>query len=124
MSRVRSKDTGPELVVRRALSGRGVRYRLHSKNLPGKPDLYIGRIRLAIFVNGCFWHGHECPRGKRPASNAKFWNVKIDRNQARDAGVLQKLADLSIEHLTIWQCCLGDIDIVAKSIARRYERIS
>jgi DNA mismatch endonuclease (patch repair protein) len=122
MARVRSRDTEPELRLRRELSHRGVRYRLHRKDLPGKPDVYIGRLRLAIFVNGCFWHGHDCSRGKRPATNTAFWNAKIDRNRDRDLRVGRELAERGIESLTLWQCALRDWDVVAASVADRYRR--
>jgi DNA mismatch endonuclease (patch repair protein) len=122
MARVRSRETAPELSVRRALSRLGIRYRLHRKDLPGKPDLYVSRLRLAIFVNGCFWHGHECPRGKRPSSNADFWNAKIERNRERDARVVCELADRGIESLTMWQCALRDCDEIAAAVAKRYRR--
>ncbi len=122
MARIRSRDTAPELLVRRALSRLGVRYRLHRKDLPGKPDLYVGRLRLAIFVNGCFWHGHECARGKRPSSNVDFWNAKIERNRERDARVACELADRGIESLTMWQCALRRCDEIAAAVAKRYRR--
>lgn len=124
MARVRSRDTAPEISVRRALSRLGVRYRLHRKDLPGKPDVYVGRLRLAIFVNGCFWHGHDCPRGKRPSSNTEFWNTKIERNRNRDAKVVTELAERGIESLTLWQCALRDCDAVATKVAERYRRTS
>ncbi|MFZ1125724.1 MAG: very short patch repair endonuclease [Candidatus Baltobacteraceae bacterium] len=124
MRRVRRRDTAPELAVRHALSRLGVRYRLHRKDLPGKPDVYVGRLRLAIFVNGCFWHGHDCPRGKRPSSNAEFWRAKINRNCERDAKVVRELAERGIESLTLWQCSLRHCDEVAAAVAARYRRTS
>src|ERR1700688_135355 len=91
MSRVRAQDTKPERLLRKLLSDRGVRYRLHVKSLPGKPDIYVPRLGLAIFVHGCFWHGHDCPRGTAPKSNVDFWNCKLSRNIARDAEQMAKL---------------------------------
>lgn len=120
MARVRSRGTAPEIAVRKALSRVGVRYRLHRKDLPGTPDVYVGRLRLAIFVNGCFWHGHDCPRGKRPATNADFWYAKIERNRERDATVTRELAERGIESLTVWQCDLRYCDAVASTVAERY----
>jgi DNA mismatch endonuclease (patch repair protein) len=120
MARVRSRDTTPERMLRRLLSNHGVRYRLHRKDLPGTPDVYVSRLRLAIFVNGCFWHGHDCARGRRPATNVEFWNTKIERNRARDAEVLQNLATRGIETLTIWQCDIKKCDGSAADIAARY----
>jgi DNA mismatch endonuclease (patch repair protein) len=79
-------------------------------------------LRLAIFVNGCFWHGHECARGKRPSSNVDFWNAKIERNRERDARVVCELADRGIESLTMWQCALRSCDEIAAAVAKRYRR--
>lgn len=124
MAHVRSRDTEPELRVRRELTARGIRYRLHRKDLPGKPDVYVGRLRLAIFVNGCFWHGHDCPRGKRPSTNADFWNAKINRNRERDAKVMQELAKRGIETLTLWQCGIRECEEVASRIADQYRKAS
>ncbi len=86
MRAVKSRDTGPELAVRAMLRSLAPGYRLHRADLPGKPDIVYGRRRLAIFVHGCFWHGHDCPRGARmPKDNADYWREKIARNRARDA---------------------------------------
>jgi DNA mismatch endonuclease (patch repair protein) len=122
MARIRSRDTMPELIARRSLYQRGIRYRLQRRDLPGKPDIYVGRLRLAIFVHGCFWHGHDCPRGKRPATNKSFWDKKLTRNRERDEAVRSQLADRGIETLTIWSCGLGSIDDVAASISQRYKQ--
>lgn len=104
MSRVRNKNTGPELAVRRALHAAGFRFRLHRKDLPGRPDIVLSRYHTAVFVHGCFWHGHACRRGAIPQDNAEFWSEKIDRNRARDAAAREALvlAGWSVE--TIWQC--------------------
>jgi DNA mismatch endonuclease (patch repair protein) len=96
MSRVHGKNTQPELLVRRVLSRLNVRYRLHSSSVPGKPDLYVGRCRTAIFVNGCFWHQHGCARSARPKSNGPFWAKKLDDNLVRDARVRANLKQLDI----------------------------
>jgi len=104
MSRVRGRDTAPELLVRKELTHFGVRYRLHRKDMPGKPDLYVGRLRLAIFVNGCFWHGHDCPRGTLPKTNATFWEAKIAQNVLRDERIREQLAQRGIECLELWTC--------------------
>ena len=109
MRRVKSKDTAPEMKVRRALTAMGVRYRLHRKTLPGSPDVAVGRVKLAIFVHGCFWHGHDCRRGARaPQQNAAFWASKIERNRARDARNVHALDALGWPTLTVWECELKD----------------
>src|SRR6195952_1943691 len=85
MARVRGRDTKPEMLVRRLLTAMGVRYRLHRKDLPGAPDIVMAGRKLAIFVHGCFWHGHDCARGARvPKANRDYWLAKVGRNRARD----------------------------------------
>jgi DNA mismatch endonuclease (patch repair protein) len=109
MSKVRSKNTTPELVVRQMIFGMGYRYRLHDKRLPGKPDLVFSRQRKVVFVNGCFWHGHEnCRYGRLPKSRLDFWKPKIDRNRQRDAENLRRLKDEGWTVLTVWQCEVKD----------------
>lgn len=106
MSRIRSKDTRPELAVRRMLHRMGYRYVLHDQRLPGTPDLVFPARRKIIFVHGCFWHGHDCGRGFKPATNAEFWSAKIERNQARDREVQRELRGLGWESLTVFECAL------------------
>ena len=106
--------------MRRLLTERGVHYRLHRKDIPGTPDVYVGRLRLAIFVNGCFWHGHDCARGRLPSSNAAFWREKIERNRARDKRTADALASRSISELTAWTCAEKDFPLIADEIACRY----
>jgi len=109
MRRVKGANTTPELKVRRALTRLGARYRLHRKDLPGAPDIVLPGRRLALFVHGCFWHGHDCARGARePKANADYWRAKIGRNRERDAANLAKLADLGWRAETIWECDLKD----------------
>jgi len=110
MARVRARDTAPERRVRAMLRGRGLTgYRLDRRDLPGRPDIaFIGR-RAAIFVHGCFWHGHHCPRGARaPKTNAAYWAAKIARNRARDAAAQQALAAQGWRCLVVWECALAD----------------
>ena len=109
MRAVKSRDTQPELRVRRLLRPIAVGYRLDRADLPGRPDIaFLGRKR-AIFVHGCFWHGHDCPRGARaPKQNAGYWSAKIARNRARDADSLAALAAQGWRALTIWECELKD----------------
>lgn len=106
MSGIRGKNTGPELIVRRALYARGLRYVLHRKDLPGKPDLAIRGYRTAVFVHGCFWHRHECPLFKWPKSNVEFWRTKIEGNRARDARDTALLIEQGWRVLVIWECTL------------------
>lgn len=105
MAKIRSKDTKPELRLRRALHAAGYRYRLHGRRLPGKPDLVFAGRRKVVFVNGCFWHGHHCPVGDRlPKSNTEFWAEKRRRNQERDEEALQQLEALGWKTLVVWEC--------------------
>jgi DNA mismatch endonuclease (patch repair protein) len=120
MARVRTKGTAPELEVRRLLSREGVRYRLHRRDLPGTPDLYVPRLRLAVFVHGCFWHGHECPRGSRPKTNTDFWTVKIATNMERDERARAALADRGIDSLELWTCRHASFAIHCAIVGRRY----
>jgi len=111
MRRVKGRDTAPELKVRRALTALGARYRLHRADLPGKPDIVMPGRRLAIFVHGCFWHGHDCARGARvPKANRDYWVGKVGRNRARDAKSREALAALGWRVETIWECDLKDAD--------------
>jgi DNA mismatch endonuclease, patch repair protein len=106
MAAVRGKDTAPERAVRRALFAAGYRYRLHRVDLPGAPDIILPRFRVAVFVHGCFWHGHDCSRGGRPASNLEFWNRKLDANLARDRRNQAALRAAEWRVEIIWQCSL------------------
>ena len=104
MQSVGTKDTGPELIVRKILSGAGYRYRLHVKRLPGKPDIvFIGR-KKAIFVHGCFWHSHGCLKGQAPKSRLDYWEPKLEANRARDERNRSDLESNGWSVLTIWQC--------------------
>jgi len=110
MRRIKSRDTGPELIVRTLLRRMGhTGYRLDRRDLPGRPDIaFIGR-RKAIFVHGCFWHGHDCPRGARvPRTNTDYWIAKISRNTARDRAALSTLSETNWTSLVIWECQLKD----------------
>jgi len=123
MSRVRGINTGPELEIRKLLSSYGVRYRLQRKDLPGKPDLYVPRLRLAIFVNGCFWHGHEdCPRAALPKTNTTFWANKISQNVARDRRVEGDLRSLGFDFILVWTCDAKNFPRICERIARRWMR--
>ena len=108
MSRVRSRDTSPEKIVRRKLFHLGLRFCVHSKKLPGTPDIVLPRFRLAIFVHGCFWHGHKCRRGRKPSSNVEFWSKKIQGNKARDRRVIRELKKLGWQVWIIWTCEMSE----------------
>ncbi|NOX63106.1 MAG: DNA mismatch endonuclease Vsr [Chloroflexi bacterium] len=109
MSRVRSKDTKPEMRVRRLVHGMGYRYRLHRKDLPGNPDLVFVSRRKVIFVHGCFWHGHDCRAGrKRPKTHQEYWDRKLRRNRERDAENQAKLREMGWDAFIIWECEIKD----------------
>lgn len=109
MRAVKSRDTKPEIAVRRLLYRMGYRYRLHRPDLPGKPDIVFAGRRKLIFVHGCFWHSHDCARGARvPATNKDYWAAKIGRNVARDQKSLAALADAGWAALVLWECELGE----------------
>jgi DNA mismatch endonuclease, patch repair protein len=109
MRRVKGKDTSPELKVRKALTALGARYRLHRADLPGRPDVVLPGRKLALFINGCFWHGHDCARGARvPKQNRDYWIGKVDRNRARDVTSREALETLGWRVETIWECDLQD----------------
>ena len=110
MQAVRGKDTGPELTVRRLLHGMGYRYRIHRKDLPGKPDLVFPAQRKAIFVHGCFWHAHGCRFGQPPKSRLTYWLPKLERNKQRDAENTAQLEALGWKVLTTWECETKDHD--------------
>lgn len=117
MSRVRSKNTRPELLVRRFVHGMGYRYRLHRRSLPGAPDLvFVGR-RKVIFVHGCFWHRHRsCSRARMPKSRTDYWGPKLRRNVERDSDNRSALAALGWETMTVWECEIGNSAVLARRI--------
>ena len=104
MAAVKSKDTTPEMIVRRLVHALGYRYRLHVASLPGTPDLVFRRLRKVIIVNGCFWHLHGCPRCRVPSSRRVYWIGKLERNAARDKRVRRALARAGWKVLVIWEC--------------------
>ncbi len=109
MRAVKSRDTKPEMLARRTIHGMGYRYRLHRKDLPGKPDLVFPSRRMAIFIHGCFWHGHDCARGARmPKSNRRYWEKKIGRNRERDSQSRNALNQDGWHVLTVWECQMKD----------------
>ncbi len=118
MAKVRNRDTAPEILVRKILHAAGFRFRLYRRDLPGRPDIVLPRHRKVIFVHGCFWHGHDCPRGKRPTTNMEFWNAKLDKNIARDAAVRAELEKLGWSVLTVWECETKDRVTLTKTLLR------
>ena len=110
MSKISSKDTKPEILVRKFLFSKGFRYRINVKTLPGKPDIVLPKYKTIIFVNGCFWHGHNCKKGKLPSSNTDFWKEKISNNKSRDAKNSDLLVKLGWKVIIIWQCEISKID--------------
>jgi DNA mismatch endonuclease (patch repair protein) len=124
MRRVRQSNTAPELALRRALHAQGLRYRLHPKQLPGRPDIVFPAARVALFVHGCFWHGHVCSAGRAPASNVDFWGPKLAANRERDARKEQQLRELGWTVLVVWECELKSTEGVARTAAVVAEQVS
>ncbi len=111
MSRIKSKNTRPELIVRKYLYSKGIRYRLHRKTLPGKPDIVVSKIKSVLFINGCFWHHHEgCKRANWPKSNKDYWIPKIERNIVRDAENASSLEKLGWNRIVVWECEIGGLE--------------
>jgi DNA mismatch endonuclease (patch repair protein) len=110
MSGIRGANTKPELIIRRGLHRLGLRYRLHSKLVPGRPDLVFPAFKAAVFVHGCFWHGHDCRFFKMPQTRTEFWSAKISANRNRDAIVREQLKDAGWRQLTIWECAIRGKD--------------
>ncbi|NLS91516.1 MAG: DNA mismatch endonuclease Vsr [Planctomycetaceae bacterium] len=119
MARIKGGNTKPELLVRRIVHSLGYRYRLHSKQLPGKPDLVLPRHHKVIFVHGCFWHGHpRCKRSALPTSNVTFWQEKIGKNRVRDKRTVRNLRRMGWEVLVVWQCQTRDVDRLTHCLER------
>jgi DNA mismatch endonuclease (patch repair protein) len=116
MQSVRQKDTGPEVMLRRALHGLGYRFRLHDKCLPGRPDIVFPGRKKVIFVHGCFWHGHDCSKGRLPKTRNEYWKPKIDGNKARDERTVNELKSIGWESLIVWQCETKSIEQVLGKI--------
>ena len=119
MARVRSVDTTPEIAVRSLLHRMGYRFRLHRKDLPGKPDIVMPGRRTVIFVHGCFWHQHtNCTAAARPTSNCDYWNAKLDRNIVRDAGCQKQLRSLGWKVIVVWECEVRNLSRLEKRLRR------
>ena len=122
MAAVRSMNTIPEKVVRSTLHAMGLRFRLHRRSLPGTPDIVLNKHRTVVLVHGCFWHGHNCPRGKPPATHPDFWLPKLARNKVRDAEQVRELKTLGWRVLTVWECELKDTRSLGKRMARWFRQ--
>ena len=119
MSRIRSKDTKPEIVVRKKLFESGLRYRLYVRDLPGTPDIAIKKYKLVVDVRGCFWHGHgKCRFSSRPKSNKSYWVEKIDRNKQRDSTNLSKLKKMGYKVFVVWECKTKDESSLTSEIKK------
>jgi len=106
MSRIRGRDTKPEMIVRRGLHALGLRYKLHDKTLPGRPDLVLPRFKTVVFVHGCFWHAHRCANSKMPSTRPEFWQRKIKGNAERDIRVQRALQEQGWRVVVVWECTL------------------
>lgn len=123
MSKIRGKNTKPEILVRKFLFSQGLRYRLNVKTLPGKPDIVLPKYKTVIFINGCFWHGHTCKKGQIPSTNIDFWKEKILSNKSRDDKNAMLLTKLGWNVITIWQCEISKIDNRIKTLNKLLEDI-
>lgn len=119
MKRVASKNTTPEMAVRKLVHGLGFRYSLHRSDLPGKPDLVLNSRRKVILVHGCFWHGHTCRSGRnQPASNIEYWRPKLERTRVRDRSSIRKLRRLGWSVAVVWECQVGDAGALSLRLSR------
>lgn len=123
MSKIGEKNTKPEILVRKFLFSEGFRYRINVKTLPGKPDIVLPKYKTVIFINGCFWHGHNCKKGKLPSSNIDFWKGKISNNKSRDDKNSDLLVKLGWKVIIIWQCEVSKIDNRIKILNKLLEDI-
>lgn len=122
MSRIRNANTKPEMIVRRLVHGMGYRYRLHARELPGKPDLVFRSRKMVIFVHGCFWHQHGCLQYRQPRTRRAFWEPKLAKNKERDAEVKRQLCKLGWRVMIIWECQIKKAPILEKRIKRFLDR--
>lgn len=123
MSRIRGKDTKPELWVRRYLHARGFRFRLHPKDLPGRPDIVLPKYGAVVLVHGCFWHGHHCQKGRIPGTRSAFWEAKFTANRTRDARNTRKLRRLGWRVYKVWECDLAKTARRIKVLGQLEERL-
>jgi DNA mismatch endonuclease (patch repair protein) len=117
MARVKNKNSTPEVMVRSLLHNLGYRFRIHRRDLPGTPDVYLPKYRAAVFVHGCFWHGHNCKRGKLPKTREEFWRRKQEANRRRDDAARRNLQELGIRTILVWECELKDTQTLASRLS-------
>ena len=118
MASIRQMNTAPEMAVRRGLHGMGYRYGLHRRDLPGRPDLVFASRRKVIFVHGCFWHGHNCRKGRLPTSRVDYWREKIETNRARDAKNVGDLEAKGWDVYIVWECETADTEKLVRRLVR------
>lgn len=118
MSRIGGKNTLPELAVRSWLHKMGFRFRLHSKKMPGKPDIVLSKYQTVIFVQGCFWHAHNCKYGRLPKSNLMFWQPKLEKNKSRDEQNFLKLKKMGWKVIVLWECSIRNITMLETSMSK------
>jgi len=124
MSQVRSRNTKPEMFIRSKLHKMGYRFRIHVKSLPGKPDIVLKKYKTVVFVNGCFWHGHSCKKGKLPSTNVDFWKDKIEKNIHRDATNERNLKKIGWNVVIIWECNLENgLSMLVQKLDAAIEKI-
>ncbi|WP_373796061.1 very short patch repair endonuclease [Neisseria dentiae] len=123
MSKIHSKETKPEALVRKFLFSRGFRYRKNDKRYPGKPDIVLPKYKTVVFIHGCFWHGHSCKKGHVPQSNIGFWQTKLLKNRERDQRNEAALAALGFRVLTVWECEISNKRLREERLTRLAEEI-
>lgn len=120
MAAIRGRNTRPEMAVRRAVHAAGFRFRLHRRDLPGRPDLVLPRYRQVVLVHGCFWHGHGCPRMRAPRFNGEYWDAKLALNVARDVRNQALLEESGWQIAVIWECSLTtDVEVLLKELREK-----
>ncbi len=124
MSNIHNKDTAPEVLVRKYLFRKGLRFRKNDKRLPGHPDIVLPKYHTVIFVNGCFWHGHDCKYAKLPATNQSFWNNKIEKNRKRDRKNIEDLEKHNWKVLIVWQCKIRNKEGQKEELEKLYKLIT
>lgn len=124
MARIKGRDTKPEIWVRRALHAFGYRFRLHRRDLPGRPDIVLPKYRTVVFVHGCFWHAHTCQKGRIPGTRSAFWEAKFEGNEKRDARNMRALRAAGWRVLTIWECGLSKPSSREKTIKQLVNKIN